>query len=59
MRIRLLRPTRVMMPAGTELEVEDSYGALLISIAQAEPIKGKSVEKATKAPAEKRTKTTK
>ena len=36
MKIRLLSPQRVLAPVGTEIPVEDCYGALLIEIGAAE-----------------------
>ena len=36
MKIRLLSPQRVLAPTGTEISVEDCYGALLIEIGAAE-----------------------
>lgn len=49
MKIKLLQNVRVPMPAGTEVELEDSQAALLISIGYAKEIKT-AVKTAVKKP---------
>lgn len=59
MRIKLTQNARVLVPAGTEIDLEDSQAAMLIGIGHAMPVKGakeKPVVKAVKAPTEKKTK---
>lgn len=56
MRIKLNQTIRVLVEAGTEVEAVDSNAALLISTGAAVPVKAKTVEKAVKAPAEKKNK---
>ena len=56
-RIRLTAPARVMMPAGAELELEDSVAMGYVRAGVAVQTKGKIAEKAVKVPAEKRIKT--
>lgn len=54
MRIKLVAPARVLMPAGTELDLVDSQAALYLQSGLA--VELKNVRKATKEPAEKKTK---
>lgn len=42
MKIKLLAPTVVKAPAGTEIEIADERAALLISCGAAEPVKAKA-----------------
>ena len=56
MKVKLTQTVRVLTPAGTELEMEDSQAALLIMAGHAVPVKEKAVERAIKQPAEKKTK---
>ncbi len=56
MKIKLMQNSNVLMPAGTVLDLEDSRAALLISIGHAVQVNEKQVERATKAPTEKKTK---
>ena len=55
MKIKLVAPARVLMPAGTELELIDSQAALYLRSGLA--VEVKEVRKAVKEPAEKKTKT--
>ena len=57
MKITLTAPARVMMPAGTELELEDSVAMGYVRAGVAVQTKTRIVEKAVKAPAERRNKT--
>ena len=56
MKIKLMQNASVLMPAGTVLDLEDSRAALLISIGHAVQVNDKQVERAVKAPTEKKTK---
>ena len=56
MKVKLMQCICVPMPAGTVLDLEDSRAALLISIGHAVQVNEKPVERATKAPTEKKTK---
>ena len=56
MKIKLMQNASVLMPAGTVLDLEDSRAALLISIGHAFQVNEKQVERAVKAPNEKKTK---
>ena len=55
MKIKLVAPARVMMPAGTELELADSVAAQYVRAGLA--VELKTVRKAVKEPAEKKNKT--
>lgn len=59
MKIILLRPQRLLVPAGTELEVEDSNAALLLSVGAAVKADKEKVETAVKTPSATARKTTK
>lgn len=56
MKIKLLQNANVLMPAGSVVDLEDARAALLISIGHAVQVNEKQVERAVKAPAEKKTK---
>ena len=56
MKIKLMQNANVLMPAGSVIDLEDSRAALLISIGHAVQVNEKPVERATKAPTEKKTK---
>ena len=56
MKVKLLQNANVLMPAGSVFDLEDSRAALLISIGHAVQVNEKQVERAVKAPAEKKTK---
>lgn len=59
MKIRLLTSQHLLVPAGTEIDVDDGRAALLISIGAAEQAGAvKAVEKAVKKPTETAKKTT-
>lgn len=45
MKIKLTQSVRVLMPAGTEVDLEDSQAALLVSIGHATQIEDKPVKK--------------
>lgn len=56
MKIKLMQNANVLMPAGSVIDLEDSRAALLISIGHAVQVNDKQVERAVKAPTEKKTK---
>lgn len=55
MKVKLTQNARVLVQAGTEIELEDSQAALLVMTGHAVPVKERSVERAVKQPAEKKT----
>jgi len=56
MKVKLTQNARVLVQAGTEIELEDSQAALLVMTGHAVPVKEKTVERAVKTPAEKKVK---